>query len=354
MRSSGKEITSGSTIMNSNEYMLQLHKRLLEKTYGTPPRNVGETTASAYIKTLYNLNDKKPFKNLAFLKKTEEIMKKIGEYAESTQKTLISTIASCLSLDKDKSGYKTVYKFYYDKMMEKAKVAKEADTSDKTNKQEKNWIEWEEVQKKYNDMTADIAKQKKPTAEHLLPLVVLGLYVEIPPRRNQDYLQMVVVKATKKTKIDEFPKDKNYLTITARGTPLEFIFNKYKTSKTYGTQKVAIPETLSAVIKKYLKVHSSLVKDKSATSFPFLVSGGEVITADNSITRILNKIFGKNVGSSMLRHIYLSSKYDINSMKSDAEAMAHSVLQQKDYLKGSSLPVVPPSLLSDSGSETED
>jgi hypothetical protein len=353
MRSSGKEITSGSTIMNSNEYMLQLHKRLLEKTYGTPPRNVGETTASAYIKTLYNLNDKKPFKNLAFLKKTDEIMKKIGEYAESTQKTLISTIASCLSLDKDKSGYKTVYKFYYDKMMDKAKVAKEADTSDKTDKQEKNWIEWEEVQKKYSDMTADIAKQKKPSAEHLLPLVVLGLYVEIPPRRNQDYLQMVVVKTTKKTKIDEFPKDKNYL-VLSKGKPVEFIFNKYKTSKTYGTQKVAIPAQLSEIIKRYLKVHSSVLRDKTTTSYPFLVSGGEEITADNSITRILNKIFGKNVGSSMLRHIYLSSKYDINSMKSDAEAMAHSVLQQKDYLKGSSLPVVPPSPLSDSGSGTED
>lgn len=340
MRSTGKDINSGTNIMNSNEYMLQLHKRLLEKTYGTPPRSVGETTASAYIKTLYNLNDKKPFKNLAFLKKTEEIMKKIGEYADSTQKTLISTIASVLSLDKDKTGYKTVYKFYYDKMMEKAKVAKETDTSEKTDKQEKNWIGWDEVQKKYSDMTADIAKQKKPTAEHLLPLVVLGLYVEIPPRRNQDYLQMVVVKTNKKTKIYEFPKDKNYLTLN-KGKPEAFIFNKYKTSKTYGTQTITIPPTLSEIIKKYLKVHSSMLKDKTTTSFPFLVSGGEEITADNSITRILNKIFGKNVGSSMLRHIYLSSKYDINSMKSDADQMGHSISQQKEYLKGSETPTEP-------------
>jgi len=352
MRPTGKEIISGQGIMNTNEYMLQLHKRLLEKTYGTPPRQVGENTATAYIKTLYNLNDKKPFKNLAFLKKTDEIMKKIGEYAESTQKTLISTIASCLSLDKDKTGYKTVYKFYYDKMMEKAKVAKETDTSDKTTKQEKNWIEWEEVQKKYNELTTNLGK--KPTLEHLLPVVVLGLYVEIPPRRNQDYLQMTVVKTTKKTKIDEYPKDKNYL-VLSRGLPVSFVFNKYKTSKTYGTQNIDIPAPLSAIIKKYLKVHPYLVKDKTLSSFPFLVGAdGTPITADNSITRVLNKIFGKNVGSSMLRHIYLSSKYDINSMKSDAEGMAHSVSQQKDYLKGSALPVVSPSPPSHSGSETED
>jgi len=350
MRSSGKEIISGQGIMNTNEYMLQLHKRLLEKTYGTPPRQVGENTASAYIKTLYNLNDKKPFKNLSFLKKTDEIMKKLEAYAESTQKTIISTIASCLSLDKDKSGYKTVYKFYYDKMMEKAKVAKEADTSEKTTKQEKNWIEWEEVQKKYNELTANIAKDKKPSLEHLLPVLVLGLYVEIPPRRNQDYLQMRVIRLTPKQKSDTLSKEFNYC-VLRKGVPTEFIFNKYKTSKTYGTQTIAIPATLSEIIKKYIKVHP-LTKEKE---FSFLVGvDGTPITADNSITRVLNRIFGKNVGSSMLRHIYLSSKYDINSMKSDAEGMAHSVSQQKDYLKGSALPVVSSSPPSHSGSDLED
>jgi hypothetical protein len=350
MRSSGKEIISGQGIMNTNEYMLQLHKRLLEKTYGTPPRQVGENTASAYIKTLYNLNDKKPFKNLSFLKKTDEIMKKLEAYAESTQKTLISTIASCLSLDKDKSGYKTVYKFYYDKMMEKAKVAKEADTSDKTTKQEKNWIEWDEVQKKYSELCANIAKDKKPSLEHLLPVLVLGLYVEIPPRRNQDYLQMRVIRLTPKQKSDTLSKEFNYC-VLRKGVPTEFIFNKYKTSKTYGTQNIAIPATLAEIIKKYIKVHP-LTKEKE---FSFLVGvDGTPITADNSITRVLNRIFGKNVGSSMLRHIYLSSKYDINSMKSDAEGMAHSVSQQKDYLKGSALPVVSSSPPSHSGSDLED
>jgi hypothetical protein len=37
----------------------------------------------------------------------------------------------------------------------------------------------------------------------------------------------------------------------------------------------------------------------------------------------------------MLRHIYLSDKYkDINEeMKKDAEAMGHSVREQKEYIK---------------------
>ena len=93
MRSSGKQNLPALNIMNTNEFMLQLQKRLCEKTYGNPPRNIGDTTANAYIKTLYRLNDNQPFKNLAFLKKTDEILKKLSAYAESTQKTLVSTLS---------------------------------------------------------------------------------------------------------------------------------------------------------------------------------------------------------------------------------------------------------------------
>jgi integrase len=336
--------------MNTNEFMLQLQKRLCEKTYGNPPRNIGDTTANAYIKTLYRLNDNQPFKNLAFLKKTDEILKKLSAYAESTQKTLVSTLASVLSLDKDKSGYKTVYKFYYDKMMEKSKAAEAEDTSKKTTKQEENWIEWDKVLEKYNELRKTVLDKKK-AHWGILPLMVLSLYTEIPPRRNQDYLKMVVIRTTKKTKLNELPADKNYLVLGGRGIPLSFIFNIYKTSKTYGRQVINIPETLKPIIKLYIKNHPN-AKDKE---FPFLVADGVPITADNAITRVLNKIFGKNVGSSMLRHIYLSSKYNINDMTNDATQMAHSLPQQKDYLKGHGTDQQPlSSVPAESESEDED
>ena len=46
-------------------------------------------------------------------------------------------------------------------------------------------------------------------------------------------------------------------------------------------------------------------ESKGKTAVPFLVSpGGVPITALNGITRILNKIFGKKIGSSMLRTIF--------------------------------------------------
>ena len=66
----------------------------------------------------------------------------------------------------------------------------------------------------------------------------------------------------------------------------------------------------------------------------FLVNAdGSPLESVNAITRILNRVFGKNVGSTMLRHIYLSSKYDVKEMDDDAEKMAHSSGLQHAYLK---------------------
>jgi hypothetical protein len=45
-------------------------------------------------------------------------------------------------------------------------------------------------------------------------------------------------------------------------------------------------------------------------------------------------VLGKGVGSSALRHIYLTHKYgDVEKeQQKDAAAMAHSVNQQKEYI----------------------
>ena len=61
---------------------------------------------------------------------------------------------------------------------------------------------------------------------------------------------------------------------------------------------------------------------------PFLKSFyNEQIEKSQEITRILNKIFGKNIGSSMLRTLYLSNKYSnvIEELKSDTKEMSTSL-----------------------------
>ena len=311
--------------MRVNEFMLDLSKKLREE------KKVAESTANAYIRAMYLLNGKQPYKNLTFLKNTSAIADLVSKYAESTIKTIYASIVSVLSLFKDKPTYKKVYQHYYDLMMGKSEEAKQNETSDKTQKQTDNWITWDEVQKKVADLREKVAEFKSNKSitnqqyESLLHYLIVSLYTETQPRRNQDYLDMFVAKK------QPTETEHNYVVLT-KSKPTSFIFNKFKTSKKYGQQTLEVPETLSNVISDYLKFHPL----KKNASFKFLVSyDGTPITAVNAITRVLNKIFGKRVGSSMLRHIFLSTKYDIKEMEKDANAMGHSVEEQKKYMKGS-------------------
>ena len=54
---------------------------------------------------------------------------------------------------------------------------------------------------------------------------------------------------------------------------------------------------------------------------------GEPINKSGDITKILNKIFGRNIGSSVLRNIYLTSKHGVmmQELKGDTSDMGTSV-----------------------------
>jgi len=314
--------------MRVSEFMLQLAKSLQST------REISESSANQYLQTLHSLHNKTPFNNLAWLKNYDTIHSSLEKFAPATQRNYITAIVSTLSLFKDKATYKKTYKYWYDKMMEsKDKSDKEPNT--KSEKQDENWITWEQVQEIKKAMAKSISENVSgrhitPSAyDTLLRFIVLSLYTDVAPRRNQDYMDMYVVK-----KWDaEMPKDKNYLDLATK----QFIFNKYKTAKTYGEQKEPIPDTdekpLLKAIELFLKYHP-LNKPK-VKEFKLLVAhDGSPLNSVNAITRMLNKVFGKKVGSSMLRHIYLSGKYgnELEEMKKDAEAMGHSVNQQKEYI----------------------
>ena len=315
--------------MEATECMLQLAKQLMEE------RKVSESTANAYIKSLYALNGKKSFKNLSFLKDTEAIGKKISEYAESTQRALLATVVSALSLCKNKPTFKKVFQHYYDEKMKRSGEARvEESKNEKSEKQKDNWLSWKEIEARKEELKVEVAKFKKTLTaseyDTLLQYIILSLYTDIQPRRNQDYLDMYIVKKWN----DKMPQDKNYLDMTTH----KFIYCKYKTSKKHGVQSVEITPPLMEAIGAYLKYHPLWkgVAKRKTDPVKFLVAqDGSPMTAVNAITRTLNRIFGKKIGSSLLRHIYLSDKYGdtLAEQKADAEAMGHTVSQQRDYIK---------------------
>ena len=313
--------------MKVTEFMLNLQKRLIDE------RKVAESTANQYLQTLWSLNGKASFNNLAWTKKHDTIQTVIDTYAKSTQLNQLAVLTGILSLFASKSTYKSTYNFWKEKMNEYKKEVNESTTPhEKSDTQEDNWITWDDVSKKKQELKTEFLSfplTKHITAsqyDKLLQYVILSLYTDIAPRRNQDYLDMYVVKKLGK----DADNNRNYYDLATH----RFIFNKYKTSKTYGQQIEQVPAELQKVLSEFIKYHP-LAKSNSKEFKLIVKFDGSSFNTINSITRILNKIFDNHIGSSMLRHIYLSSKYgnQLQEQEATAKAMGHSINEQKEYVK---------------------
>ena len=141
---------------------------------------------------------------MRFLTKPDAILEKISEYKPTTQRNVIISIVSIL-----KALDNPLYSKYYEIMIDMTKKINEANkTNEKTETQKANWIDWDEVIKKFNDMKTGLKLSRNITESQyssLLDLVVLSLYVLLPPRRNKDYIDMVIAKNDMKD------TNKNYL-----------------------------------------------------------------------------------------------------------------------------------------------
>tara|TARA_R110002074_G_scaffold307744_2_gene478604 strand:- start:911 stop:1837 length:927 start_codon:yes stop_codon:yes gene_type:complete len=283
--------------------------------------DISASSRKLYTFNLRKLNEGKEVKNLNFLSKPE-IVTKLEGLTPNTRRTYIIAMVSSLK-DRPEAKYKKLYNKYY-KMLVDINTDLKSNTT-KSEKQKENWITQEEVMKKCNslmEITEEIKGKRKISEEQytqLLHAVVLGLYCLQPPRRNSDYTKCLVVK-----KIPE-EKEYNYLDIKN----WDWVFNNYKTKKTYKQAKLPVPEELVNLLKVYFQYHphAKKMKKKEFEPVPFLMTqDGKVIDTSTEMTRTLNKIFGKKIGSSLLRNIFLTDKYSDNAkeMEDDVKAMGTS------------------------------
>lgn len=262
-----------------------------------------QSTKDIYENNLRRLNGGEPIKNYNFLKKTDVILSKIDHLKDNSRRTYIISIVSTL---KGLKGFEKQYKFYYDLMMQMNQDLKT--TNVKSDTQEANWISQDEVKQIYESIkekAEPLFNLKKLTSkqwDEMLDYVVLSLYVLLPPRRNMDFIRMKYLKTMKGIQDKEDYKEYNYFIKESH----LFMFFNYKTSGTYQTQEVQVPTDLYNILMKYIKIHP----DRKQSEFFLLVnSKGEPMGASNCITRILNKIFKKKIGVSMLRSIFLTDKF---------------------------------------------
>ena len=294
-------------------------------------KNITESSLKLYFNNLRRLNNGEFPKSFTFLKDTDKILADLEKYKPNTRRSYLISIITALKHDPKQ---KKLYDKYYEHLDKYNKEGSK--NNEKSETQKENWINQDEVKSIYDKMTEQVNtflsnKKLNPSEyEQLLRWVILSLYTTQKPRRNMDYQQAVVVNKYN----DDYDKKYNYLDL-ATG---KWYFNNYKTKGTYKTQEIPASPEMMKVVHSYLKFHP-LAKElkKKSGAIPFLVdANGSPFETNNAITRILNKIFGKRIGVSMLRNIYLTDKYGdkVKELEETAKEMGTSASTiQNQYVK---------------------
>jgi len=203
---------------------------------------------------------------------------------------------------------------------------KQTDRSVMTEKLEASEITPEQMRTVSAALKQDAAalfKKSSLTAKNVQDIqnhVIVNLYHgHIAPRRAIDFTEMVLVPTDKATE--------NYLDM--KGS--KFVFNKYKTAGTYGTQEIAIPAALKKIIKKWIP----LIPE--GTNHLLFNANREPLT-NVTLNQRLTEIFGPGRGVNSIRHLYLTQNHSEtirgeDKLSEDMRAMGSNINQARSYIK---------------------
>ena len=272
------------------------------------------TTYSSILRNLY----KRVFKDEDYKLDKFENTKPVLAYLSDIPPNRRKTILSALVIITDKKEYRDLM------LSDVRDYNKDINKQEKTPAQEASWVSKADITRIYKELkqNADLIykKKNKTTADlqqiqNFIIMAVLGS-VFIPPRRSKDYVDF---------KIKGVHNDNDNYMIKNK-----FVFNSYKTARTYGRQEVAIPVQLRNIIKKWgtLNPTDYLLFDTNMNQLSAV-----------KLNQRLNKIFGgKKVGVNQLRHTYLTDKYAATieqkkQIKEDMQEMGSSSAMLDTYVK---------------------
>jgi preprotein translocase subunit Sss1 len=293
-------------------------EKLAEKFKEKRP-NLSHTSIKTYLSILSNLYKRMDGKGDMydfFKDNLDKVIDHLKDDRPNLRKTKLAVLVSLFGDDADTAKLREI-------MLEDANEYNATLRNQQMNdRQKQNWLTTEEIRevykKTYKKAVPLMKATKKPNKKEyqdILDFVLLSLYTLIPPRRSQDFSEM---------KLRNYDKDTdNYYDGKV------FVFHKYKTSKNYGTQTIRPTQRLRNILKKWAEINPH----------DYLLASYDGNKASVSrITLMLNKIFGKNVSTTMLRHIYITESVlkDAPTLKQRedvAMAMGHDTDTQELYRK---------------------
>lgn len=279
--------------------------------------NLSEGSLKTYTSILKNLH-KKVFENKEIEKSDFDECRKILDYLKDIPCSKRKTTLSALVVLTDKNEYRETMN------EDVSNYNKEIQKQEKSDTQRENWITSDEIREVFdrleNDAKILFKKSNRTNADmqQIQNYVIVSLLggIFIPPRRSLDFCALKIKNANK--------DEDNYIDKN------KFVFNKYKTSKTYGKQELVIPQPLKNILNRWISINESdyLLRDNN----------GNQMTS-TKLNQYMNRIFGgKKIAVNAMRHTYLTDKYKQTSeenkrLANDMNAMGSSTNMADTYIK---------------------
>jgi len=259
-------------------------------------------------------DEKNLLNNMGYLNNAEEIIRKIEEKYVNMQsrKAYISSYLTLISY------MQTIKRENYEKLREKFE---EVNNEIYGIRGENEIGENEQMIDSFDE--EDILRRMKglKTEEELIYLY----YTLQPPRRSEDVFLLTIKKGS-----DNIEDDKNYIIIEEENKMVEIIYNRYKTDKVYGRQRINVHNgKISEKLREYIYKNDIREGERIFKRYSSAQSFGV------AVSRIFSKIYGKKITLNNIRHSYITWEMremrSVNYLSNLAMLMGHSKDEQDLY-----------------------
>jgi hypothetical protein len=265
------------------------------------------STKKHYLFYLSKINGGKLPTNAKTFFDIEKIKENIKDYSKASKLLIINAIMTILSKYKSLPYIRMhkVYKFYRETII----LNNENDDDGEKNVP-------------INELNQAEPKNTIPSLKNItnpLNRFLLALYTLQTPRRSKDYYKMKIINKEEEGEDKSF----NYLVEDAK----IFIFNNYKTSKIYHTQKIKMSEELWNEYQAFKPLRNY------ENNFLLQKENGKPVDNNQFISYHLNMILGKGKSVNYLRHYYVKQNLteEHNKIEQVAKDMGHSFATNNIY-----------------------
>jgi hypothetical protein len=247
------------------------------------------------------------------------------KYSTATLKNKLSSIIIYLRMKKQPEELINKYVDMFESLSNK--MSKEHSTMNKTDKENDNWMSKEELIKYLNILKKELPKNPTTKSEmsKWMRYITLLIHINYPLRNELADTEII-------NKIINNDPNINYIQV--KKDNVSALIQAYKTKKTYKDIKFNFVKEVADEIRKYYKHLSTFKKNNNINNDWFLMAKNNEKMTRNDFTHFMKSIFeplGKNISTTMIRKIIVSSLYPVEQMKELSKVMGHSMNVAMEY-----------------------